>query len=70
MKHIKSILSLVFILALEVFHAQGQPILGFDPEGSEKQLSLETLYESKLDAKNLDTWMKRMAARPHYVGTE
>lgn len=51
------------------FHAYSQDdILGFN--NSADQLSLEKEFDQKLSASNLDSWMQRMAARPHYVGTE
>ncbi|NNJ89025.1 MAG: M28 family peptidase [Eudoraea sp.] len=47
-----------------------QSITGFTPENIEKQLELEASFEAKLSAKNLDAWMQKMAAEPHWVGTE
>ena len=44
-----------------------QPILGFkDPA---KQRALEAQFDAKLNRDNLRNWMKRMAARPHHVGS-
>lgn len=47
-----------------------QSLLGFKPESAKKELELEKAYEKGLSAENLDAWMKRMAAEPHWVGTE
>jgi len=47
-----------------------QSITGFAPENIPNQLKLETSFEAALTAKNLDTWMQKLAAEPHWVGTE
>lgn len=52
------------------FSVSGQSISGFTKEHVSKQLDLEKSFESKLKADNLDAWMKRMSAEPHWVGTE
>ena len=61
---------LSFLLILFVVSLNAQNIRGFKPENVQKQLDLETVFESKITSSNLDSWMKKMAARPHYVGTE
>lgn len=43
--------------------------MGFSPENSVKQRQLETKFDANLKAENLRSWMKRLAARPHYVGS-
>ncbi|NDV14842.1 M28 family peptidase [Muricauda sp. TY007] len=45
-------------------------IIGFSEKASDEQLQLEADYEKQLSANNLDQWMKRLAAEPHWVGTE
>lgn len=61
--------TLLFFTA--VFNTQAQEsILGFTSDNAKKQTLLETSFESKLNASNLDKWMQRMAAEPHWVGTE
>jgi N-acetylated-alpha-linked acidic dipeptidase len=45
-------------------------ITGFTPENEKKELDLEKAFEAKLDATNLDQWMQRLSAEPHWVGTE
>jgi N-acetylated-alpha-linked acidic dipeptidase len=47
-----------------------QSITGFTTENAVRQINLEAEYESKLVASNLDSWMQRMAAEPHWVGTD
>ncbi len=45
------------------------PVAGFTIEGSQKQSSLETQFDSLLKADNLRDWMKRLTARPHHLGS-
>jgi len=49
-------------------HAQN--ITGFSPAEAKEQLELESQFDAQLSADNLDAWMEKMAARPHWVGTE
>ncbi|MBI4663199.1 MAG: M28 family peptidase [Verrucomicrobia bacterium] len=42
---------------------------GFRPEDGTKQLQREAAYESLLDAKNLELWMRQMTTRPHHAGS-
>src|SRR5262249_25133952 len=44
-------------------------LLGFTASGSEKQRALEAQMDGLVSADNLRTWMKRLAARPHHVGS-
>ncbi len=67
MKYI--ITSLLIGLTLSTISAQ-QPITGFTSENEKKELDLEKAFEAKLTAANLDQWMQRLAAEPHWVGTE
>ena len=47
----------------------GTAIIGFDLNGSEKQLALETKFAAGLKRENLREWMKRLSARPHHLGS-
>jgi N-acetylated-alpha-linked acidic dipeptidase len=47
-----------------------QSITGFGPSEAKAQLELESRFDAQLSAGNLDAWMEKMAARPHWVGTE
>ncbi|MEZ4775209.1 MAG: transferrin receptor-like dimerization domain-containing protein [Bacteroidia bacterium] len=49
--------------------AQNSFIMGFSPSAAETQIQLETEFDQLLKASNLDQWMKRLAARPHHVGS-
>ena len=43
--------------------------MGFTAAGSEQQRALESRFDSSLKAENLRTWLKRLSARPHHVGS-
>ncbi|MFS4467666.1 M28 family metallopeptidase [Maribacter sp. 2210JD10-5] len=60
---------LLGLLSITTVMAQ-ESILGFAPENAKKQIQLETAFESKLNARNLEEWMQKMAAEPHWVGTK
>ncbi len=61
--------TLFFALFLISLNAQNS-ITGFSEEKVDAQLQLEKSFEEKLTATNLDQWMQRMAAEPHWVGTQ
>nr|WP_297788770.1 transferrin receptor-like dimerization domain-containing protein [uncultured Allomuricauda sp.] len=63
------LLPLLLLLGVISVSAQDN-IIGFSETASEAQEQLEADYEKQLSADNLDQWMKRMAAEPHWVGTE
>lgn len=62
------ILTTVLCFFISFIHAQ-ESILGFTTANVKKQQQLETAFEAKLNASNLDKWMQLMAAEPHWVGT-
>jgi N-acetylated-alpha-linked acidic dipeptidase len=65
----KTILHLFFACAIStIAHAQ-KAIMGFDAEGAKKQIEWEAKFDAHLKAENLDIWMKRLAARPHHLGS-
>ena len=66
---IRNLLTVLFAFVLISSSAQ-ESILGFTAENAKKQQALETSFEAKLKADNLDEWMQYMAAKPHWVGTE
>ncbi|WP_373516420.1 transferrin receptor-like dimerization domain-containing protein [Pricia sp.] len=59
----------LFLTAIFTGNAQ-TTIIGFTPENAKREIALEKAFEDKLSADNLDKWMQRMAAEPHWVGTE
>lgn len=63
---------IVFLLTFSVFAqtvTTEKTLMGFSPENSAKQRQLEAKFDANLKAENLRTWMKRLSARPHYVGS-
>ena len=51
-------------------HGQDRPLLGFRALNVSSQRALEAKFDSFLKADNLRTWMKRLSAKPHHVGSE
>jgi N-acetylated-alpha-linked acidic dipeptidase len=68
-----SVLALVCALAATAAPAappaSQEPMLGFSNERATAQRELEARFDSHLKADNLREWMKRLAARPHHVGS-
>src|SRR5258708_35978732 len=46
-----------------------KPLIGFDKLRSTAERTAETRFDSSLRQDNLRVWMKRLAARPHNVGS-
>ena len=42
---------------------------GFSTERARQQQALEARFDETLSARNLETWMRQLAARPHHVGS-
>ncbi|MDG1572564.1 transferrin receptor-like dimerization domain-containing protein [Robiginitalea sp. M366] len=51
------------------YWATAQQITGFTPDQSKAQHQLEAAFDALLSADSLESWMQRMAAEPHWVGT-
>jgi N-acetylated-alpha-linked acidic dipeptidase len=49
--------------------ANDRPLLGFDRASSAAQRALEVRFDATLTANDLRTWMKRLSARPHHLGS-
>jgi N-acetylated-alpha-linked acidic dipeptidase len=68
----RSLLITLLLLAATLLPAQtlpDRPILGFTTEGAQKERALEGQFDAKLNRENLRTWMKRLSARPHHIGS-
>ena len=61
---------IVLVCILSITSVAQNRIIGFTEANVESQNKLEDAFDAQLSAKNLDDWMQRLAARPHYVGTE
>ncbi len=46
-----------------------KPILGFGEAASVEQRSLEKRFDAQIRGDNLRDWLKRLAARPHHLGS-
>src|SRR5882672_215346 len=62
------ILSFVFVTQAAPL-PDDRPLLGFDRASVAAERALEARFDSALDAKDLRAWMKRLAARPHHLGS-
>jgi len=49
--------------------AHAGDLLGFDENGAAAQKRLEAEYDSDLSAQDMDSWLKRLSAKPHHVGS-
>src|SRR3954464_10386130 len=56
------------LLLCAVGRAQ-QKVMVFTDAHAATQLSWEQKFDTLLNAKNLDTWMKALTAHPHHVGS-
>ncbi|NOT76471.1 MAG: M28 family peptidase [Cyclobacteriaceae bacterium] len=65
----KKLSILLFVLFLAYQGSAQKAITGFPKETTDTELKLEQKFDSYLTAGNLDQWMKKMAARPHHVGS-
>ncbi len=65
----KKIFTFYMMLVLLGSYAQ-ETIIGFTSTNAKAQQNLEKTYESLLNSNNLDSWMQRLSAEPHWVGTE
>ncbi len=58
-----------FTLTLPAGAIDNKPLLGFTRDGAIRQREMETRFDSLLKKENLREWMKRLAARPHHLGS-
>ncbi|MBA4124206.1 MAG: M28 family peptidase [Acidobacteria bacterium] len=66
-------IGLSFLLTCSIL-AQSVPngdksLMGFSPENSIRQKTLEQKFDASLRRENLREWLKKMSARPHHVGS-
>src|SRR5262245_4574641 len=59
----------LFILAVAAAPQEEKSLLGFGGTSATEQRSLETRFDAQIRADNLRDWMKRLAARPHHLGS-
>jgi N-acetylated-alpha-linked acidic dipeptidase len=56
-------------LATTLLAQQPTTLSGFTPARQAAQLDLEKRFDAELKAENLKAWMRRIAARPHHLGS-
>src|SRR6056297_659561 len=67
---LRTTITLIFFLLLSILSSAQNSVIGFSNESAAEQLKLESVFEKNLNATNLDNWMQRLAAEPHWVGTK
>lgn len=65
----KYALTLSLVLAVTMAQAQPDRMFGYTKEAAATQRALEEKFDQQLKAANLDTWLKKLTARPHHVGS-
>jgi N-acetylated-alpha-linked acidic dipeptidase len=66
----KNFRTLALLAVLGAAPAQDErPMLGFGPKAAAAQRELESRLDGLVRTDNLRDWMKRLAARPHHVGS-
>jgi N-acetylated-alpha-linked acidic dipeptidase len=63
--------TLLLILATVTFAQPPAPppIYGFTPANASAERELEARFDAKLNRENLRSWMQRLSARPHHLGS-
>src|SRR6476659_2407203 len=63
--------AVVFIVASSVVaqSSGSAAMLGFSAANASQQRALEAKFDAVLRPENLRTWMKRLTARPHHLGS-
>lgn len=66
----KPIAILFALSSLCIFESYAQKNLtGYTKEAADAEFKLEDKFDSNLQSKNIDDWIKRLSARPHHVGS-
>jgi N-acetylated-alpha-linked acidic dipeptidase len=69
MRSLVATLLLCTLVPVKAAPPDDRPLLGFDRDSSARERALEARFDSLLRKENLREWMKRLAARPHHVGS-
>ena len=65
MKYLISIIAFILVS----ISITAQKLMGFTDANAKSQLDWEKQFDSKLNTKNLDTWMQFLTSHPHHVGS-
>ena len=63
-------LSLVGVISAQTANVNRTTMLGFSASSANSQIDLERRFDANLKRDNLREWMKRLSARPHFVGSD
>ncbi|RRQ47621.1 folate hydrolase [Maribacter algicola] len=66
----KYTITLSCLLLVFSFGSAQNSMLGFSEKSASEQQAIEKAFEEKLNSSNIDNWMQKMAAEPHWVGTK
>src|SRR3954471_2973695 len=62
--------TLLFImLSCLIAGAQQKNLTGYTKESADAQFKLEEKFDTNIQSKNIDDWIKHLSARPHHVGS-
>lgn len=61
--------SLVGVVSAQTANVNRAAMLGFSASSASSQIELERRFDANLNRDNLRSWMKRLSARPHHVGS-
>ncbi|HKS22028.1 MAG TPA: transferrin receptor-like dimerization domain-containing protein [Thermoanaerobaculia bacterium] len=67
--HRRFLLLLPALLLIFAAPNDDKPIFGFTAANAAKEHALEAQFDSHLNRDDLRTWMKRLSARPHHLGS-
>ncbi|HYS52598.1 MAG TPA: transferrin receptor-like dimerization domain-containing protein [Thermoanaerobaculia bacterium] len=70
MKHSLVFLIIAFTAALYAQNTNDKPILGFTAANAAKEHALEAQLDAKMNRDDLRSWMQRLSARPHHLGSD
>jgi N-acetylated-alpha-linked acidic dipeptidase len=65
----KRLAAIVLCVTLLEGQSVNHPIAGFQAESAKREVELEARFDAALNRQNFQEWMKRLAARPHHVGS-
>ena len=59
----------LFVVSTVLGQSTSPGMLGFSTENVRAQAALEARFDANLKTENLRTWLKRLSARPHHLGS-
>ncbi len=65
----RATIAVLLCAALAPAQSPQRPLAGFLPDAAQREFELEAKFDRALNRQNFQQWMKRMAAKPHHVGS-